>query len=1036
MDSLTQAVILADPEGQVLAVNQAALEMLGYERAEVLGRPVGDFVAHAALARGQGLGRVLRDDVHHQWEAEFLTKSGGRVPVALHITGLSEAAPTQTVVILATDLRPRRELQELRVLHAVARAAAEATDEDRLIEQVTAIIGEALYPDNFGILLFDEASGILRIHPSYRGIEPAAREQSFPLGQGITGTVAQTGRPLRVADVSQDPRYVEVDPGMRSELCVPIRLGERILGVINTESTLPDAFTEADERLLSTVAGLLATAIEQVRLFRAEREQHRLAEALRDASAALSEVLDFDVVLDRLLDQIARVVPYDAACVMLLEGERAVVTRTRGYERFGPEVAEDTANLTLNLNSTPNLKRMAATGLPMVIPDTRLEPGWVPTRASEHCFSWAGAPILAHGKALGFLSLDKVEPGFYDESHADLLKAFVGAAGLALQNARLFEDSVRQTRELSGLYQTLLATSTVLDTETLLHRLYEQVAQLLAPDTFVVVLYDAKEDTLEVALAIEEGRVVPEAVPAIRLPLAEGGLTGWVMRHRHPLLVRDMVQDPLPAEPRHGARPARSWLGVPLVARERLLGALSVQSFRPGAFDEADQRFLEAAASQVAIALENAQLYEAARRQAEELRTLFRVSSALRAASGTEEMLPILLREACEAVAATSAVVFLADEDSGEYVLRAWHPPDLGPVGNRHKPGEGMTGYVAETGEVVIVDDVHSDPRARFLPAEHEVLKEARSSISLPLRAEDQTVGVLHVHMAEPAAFTPDKARLLTAVAEIAGNALQRARVLETLEQRVRARTRELEEANERLRELDRLKSDFVSNVSHELRTPITNILLYLDLLEQMDDESRRRRYISVLRRESARLARLIEDLLTLSRIEQDRAPLYLEHYQADTLLAEVVTAHEARARRKEIRLRHLANPDLPEVLMDREQMVQVLANLLSNALAYTPPGGLVEVSSEVRHVDGQGYIAMKVYNEGPTIPEEDLPHLFDRFYRGRTGRESGEPGTGLGLAICKEIVDRHGGHIEVRSEEGEGTVFAVLLPIDRSESP
>jgi signal transduction histidine kinase len=117
-------------------------------------------------------------------------------------------------------------------------------------------------------------------------------------------------------------------------------------------------------------------------------------------------------------------------------------------------------------------------------------------------------------------------------------------------------------------------------------------------------------------------------------------------------------------------------------------------------------------------------------------------------------------------------------------------------------------------------------------------------------------------------------------------------------------------------------------------------------------------------------------------------------------------------------------------VPVDRAQMIQVFTNLIGNAVAYTPSEGQVIVSSVVTRVGSTPGVTIRFRNDGPLIPEEDLPHLFRRFYRGRTAHDSGEPGTGLGLAICREIIDRHGGQIEVTSSAAEGTTFDVWLPL------
>ena len=233
-----------------------------------------------------------------------------------------------------------------------------------------------------------------------------------------------------------------------------------------------------------------------------------------------------------------------------------------------------------------------------------LYPDLIPTQSE------LSVPIRVGNEIVGVLDVQSPQFNAFDQNDVMAMETLADQIAVAIKNAWLFEESQRQVQELAGLYDTALATSSALEIEVLLSHLYNQVQQLMAPDTLVVVLHDAEAEGYRVALAVEEGETVPGAV-GMRVALKEGGLTGWVIRERESLLVGDLEVDPLPVEPRHGARPARAWLGVPLIVRDRLLGAISVQSFQPQAFEDADRRFLESVAAQVATAIENARLYEA-----------------------------------------------------------------------------------------------------------------------------------------------------------------------------------------------------------------------------------------------------------------------------------------------------------------------------------------------------------------------------------------------------------------------------------------
>jgi signal transduction histidine kinase len=250
--------------------------------------------------------------------------------------------------------------------------------------------------------------------------------------------------------------------------------------------------------------------------------------------------------------------------------------------------------------------------------------------------------------------------------------------------------------------------------------------------------------------------------------------------------------------------------------------------------------------------------------------------------------------------------------------------------------------------------------------------------------------------------------------------------LLETLEQRVEARTRDLAKANERLTELDKLKTKFVSDVSHELRTPMTNINLYLDLMEKGDPE-RQPHYLAVLKKQTARLTNLIEDTLSLSRLDMGKAKLKFSPVSLNDVVEQVVTAHLPRVNIAGLALITNLQPDFPPVLGERNQLAQVVTNLLANAINYTPQGEIIISTSAA---PGQDYACLEVSDTSQGIDPEDRKHLFERFYRGQRTGQSNIPGTGLGLAIVKEIIDLHDGRIDVFNNAQGGATFQVLFPL------
>jgi PAS domain S-box-containing protein len=235
----------------------------------------------------------------------------------------------------------------------------------------------------------------------------------------------------------------------------------------------------------------------------------------------------------------------------------------------------------------------------------------------------------------------------------------------------------------------------------------------------------------------------------------------------------------------------------------------------------------------------------------------------------------------------------------------------------------------------------------------------------------------------------------------------------------------ELERQNDQLRQLDRLKDEFVALVSHELRTPLTSIRGYLELItEDTNLTEEQTRFIETIDRNAQRLQRVVGDLLFVAQVEAGKLSLEVADVNPNTLLEEAVQAAGPSAAAKSIELTtHLG--ELPEIRGDRARLAQVLDNLISNAIKFTPSFGRVMVTTRVL----PGEVEVVVSDSGMGIPADELHLLFQRFFRAERATAGAIPGTGLGLAIAKAIVTGHGGRIRVESEDGAGTTFRVILP-------
>lgn len=347
---------------------------------------------------------------------------------------------------------------------------------------------------------------------------------------------------------------------------------------------------------------------ERKRIEMAEHEQRELAEALREVGIALSATLDFEELLDRLLDQIARVLPYDTANVMLVKGQDGYIFGTRGYEKFQIEAPKH-----FPVAKIPSLQQMMETGEPLIVPDTAVHPQWVRADQSPHVRSWAGAPISVKDQVIAFLALNNSKPNFYHPEDAARLAAFTGQASIAIQNASLYEEVQMRLEELTALNKISQAVISTLDLEETLAIVTRQTNQLLDVVATSVGLYDETSGKIWFAAASGEAA---DFVRGKKLELGQG-ILGWVVQNGQPLLIPDVRQDEryFSGFDQKSGFTARSILCVPLQTKGKVIGAIEALNKIKGQFDEDDLYLLALMAAPVAAAIENAQLYTKAQQE-------------------------------------------------------------------------------------------------------------------------------------------------------------------------------------------------------------------------------------------------------------------------------------------------------------------------------------------------------------------------------------------------------------------------------------
>ena len=407
------------------------------------------------------------------------------------------------------------------------------------------------------------------------------------------------------------------------------------------------------------------------------------------------------------------------------------------------------------------------------------------------------------------------------------------------------------------------------------------------------------------------------------------------------------------------------------------------------------------------------------RRQRErELEAFVTVAQALRAANARHEILPIVLDQTLKLLGAQGTMfVSHPDEEHKEVELARGDWQSLS--GQSLPPEVGFEDFDPEDGHLYIRDDARD---ALQWPGA-ERLRDLHAVAGVPLTNGDHVLGVLWAGRRQP--FTAAEGRSLMAVADIAASALDRAHLLATMEEQVAERTRELATANERLREVDRLKSKLMDDVSHELRTPMTTIGLYLNLLEQGKGE-RHDHYIHVLRTQTERLNQVLESILQFTRLEAMAAGTLQDPVDVNDVVQKAVAKLQNEADAGDLDLCYTPAEGMPAVRGVPQLLTHAVTHLLDNAIRYTPDGA---VTVRTRADKAAGMVCIEVEDTGIGIGEEELPHVFERFYRGRQVSQLTTPGAGLGLSLAQQIAVRHGGEIELESTVEEGTAVRLWLP-------
>lgn len=898
---------------------------------------------------------------------------------------------------------------------------------DKALELVTAV-----FDDCFGEIYVVESGEEFLQLLAVRNYPPGAvaklpRQPYLRPGVGVEGMAIEMRRPVLIPDVADDPRWMHI-PGLdlvlRSAAAIPLIARNELVGVISLSSPEYDAFPHRSLPLLQSIAAPVALALQNARLFVAERQRRQEAEMLRIASGAVTLDLRLEQILRLLLERLRQVVHFDSACVLLLEGKELHALAEIGLPR-PDEVLGQRFPVADSFFARIQRERQA-----LFFDDVQKLSGFFGWGGTSNIHGWMGVPLIQRGEVLGYITLDSRQVGSYGEREASLAQAFANQMAITLVNAQLLQDSQQaafEQQEISAILRGLNGAASLAEIHTVVAT---GVQRLIGSAAIEIALYQADEQRVSAARSLWAAGASNATTSALSYRFDESAALVSLLQGQSHISADVSAESRWPIEAAWAAQGYRSHLALPLQGSAHVLGHIQLLWRDQLAPAQTIHFSLRQITDGVAMAVEKLTLLEQATRRAGELQMLIQLSGQLRTTEGRTQITQIALATCLDVLHADRGYVLVpAADDQVLEVVAQMGKGAIAPA-RRYGYGDSIAGHVFCSGLSHCSPNLFDDPLGHQPTLQSWAASGLTfvSALYAPLRAGERIVGVLSVTNTETRrSFTQADLRLLNAIAEIAGGALHRATILEGLEQRVAERTADLAQANVRLLELDRMKSDFVANVSHELRTPLTNIKLYLDLLSEGRPE-RRQRYLQVAHQEADQLHRLIESILDLSALDESRTKMVADF--ETLLLNEVVERSFSRFRQQAsgagVDFVYLPPPQPLAVWGHREHLLQLCANLISNAISYTRRGGKVEITLDKNAADEVGIV---VRDSGIGIDADEITHIFERFYRSERVKQSAILGTGLGLSIVNEVVQAHGGRIAVESVLNEGTVFTVWLP-------